>query len=107
MQKQNVCNSYGLFTIAFAADIPRGNSSGNSKLDLTQMPSHLLCLKMETSRSFHITQNNNIRWLNAKNIKLYWFKKQFHNIFLLHFLYFTKPSLKMADEMFSQNVCFY
>ena len=53
VQKQNDCNSYGLFTIAFAADILSGDSPANSKLDLSQTRSHLLiCLENGDLKKF-------------------------------------------------------
>ena len=42
VQKQNDCNSCGLFAFAFAVDILSGDSSPNSKLDPSQMQTHLL-----------------------------------------------------------------
>lgn len=42
MQKQNDCNSCGLLVFAFAVDMLSGDSSPNSKLDPSQMQTHLL-----------------------------------------------------------------
>ena len=74
MQKQNNCNSHGLFAITFGADNMIADSPENSTFDLSQVRNHFLtCLENVELTKF-------LRNLKQQRLLL---KREAHNVIMV------------------------